>query len=93
MLNLIEKLDTLQPPEQQLLVGFINSVPKIAKQTPAMYIAVVSKEPPPPIPSDLAPYQKAHNENMPNTDTMRKSSIIDIVADYQNDLYILLFNK
>lgn len=53
----------------------------MAKQTPVQYLSEASKLPPPQFPSDLAPYQNAHNDNMPKTTLINKTSTVSILKD------------
>ena len=86
VLDLLEKAETLHPAEQSLLVDFVKSVPKIAKQTPHSYISEALKVPSPQLPLDLEPYRKAHKENMPKTDEKSAASMLAVVNDRDEDL-------
>ena len=81
VLDLVGIPNSLQLPEQRLLEGFLKSIPKMAKQTPIEYLSEASKLPPPQFPSDLTPYQNAHNENMPKTNLLTKASTVPIISD------------
>ncbi len=82
VLDLLSKAESLHPAEQNLLVEFVKSVPKIAKQTPDAYIAeVAGKGGKPQIPVDLEPYRKAHKENMPKTGPISEASLLPVISD------------
>jgi len=83
ILDLLARVETLRIAEQKMLIEFVKSVPKFAKQTPVQYIreAEAEAEPPAKLLQDLEPYQKAHSENMPTTNLLNSASLTSVIRD------------
>ena len=81
VLNLLSQAELLHPAERKLLVGFVKSVPKIAKQTLNHYIQEAEHDSALEPELDLEPYRKAHAENMPKTSSLSACSITNLIRD------------
>ncbi len=81
VLDLLSRRGKLHVAEQKLLTDFLQSVPRIAKQTPAQYIRDAQHAPPAKELQDLEPYRKAHIENMPITQPLPASALPALLSD------------
>ncbi len=81
VLDLLDRAETLHIAEQCLLIDFVKSVPKMAKQSPAEYITEIEKRPRQQLDLDLEPYRKAHKENMPKTTVLDSSALVPVIRD------------
>jgi hypothetical protein len=79
VLTLLSQANSLHAAEQKLLADFLRSVPKVGKQTPIEFIKGVEKPVPGKFNQDLEPYRKAHTENMPHTNLLQASEVINIL--------------
>ena len=81
ILNLLAHIDSLHPSERHLLIDYLKSVPKIAKQTPTEYVKETEKMAGPIVCPELEPYRRAHVENMPSADGLSAVSVTPTVRD------------
>jgi hypothetical protein len=81
VLNLLQQPDGLHPAERRLLTAYLNSVPKIAKLTPAEYIQETEKTPPDSLSCDFEPYRKAHAGHMPQTSPYCAAALTPVLRD------------
>ena len=86
VLDLLSRKEVLHAAEQKLLTDFLQSVPRIAKQTPSQYIREAEKTlsvpVPVPVPLDLEPYRKAHVDNMPAVSLLHAASLSPLLTDF-----------
>lgn len=81
VLNLLSAANSLHPAEQKLLMDFLRSVPKVAKQTPGDFIVGVQRAESERFRKDLCPYRKAHAENMPCTSPLYCAAVAPTLCD------------
>ena len=81
VLDLLSRRNKLHVAEQKLLTDFLQSVPRIAKHTPAQYIRDAEHAPPAKELQDLEPYRKAHIENMPTTLPLPAAALSALLPD------------
>jgi heat shock protein HspQ len=81
VLNLLSNPQHLHPAEQKLLTDFLQSVPKVGKQTVNEFMQEVNKSVNKKSLRDLEPYYKVHAENMPRTNLLYSCEVSPILHE------------
>ena len=81
VLNLLSNPQYLHPAEQKLLTDFLQSVPKVGKQTVNEFMQEVDKSINKKSLYDLEPYYKVHAENMPLTNLLYSCEVSPVLRE------------
>jgi hypothetical protein len=81
VLDLLASVEDLHVAEYKLLNGFLTSVPRVGKKTPADFIQEAEMGDTSKSSIDLEPYRKAHSENMPHTHLLHGAAVPPLLVD------------